>query len=59
MVRNYKRKIGSRNYVNYSEDTLAQCLEDIRTKIKTQREASSYYKIPRSTIKLKLKGKYK
>lgn len=56
MPRVHIRKLGSRTYADYSQETLEQCLNDIRTKSKTQREASEYYHIPRSTIKNKLKG---
>ncbi|GBP56341.1 hypothetical protein EVAR_43280_1 [Eumeta japonica] len=40
MPRNYKIRIGSRNYKNYSSETLKQCLASIRNKELTQRKAS-------------------
>lgn len=56
MPRNYKRALGSRPYVNYSAEVLEKCLEDIRCKRLSQREAAEQYGIPRSTIINKLKG---
>lgn len=54
MPRIYKRKIGSRPYVNYSSRMLEKCLTDFSQKVLTQRAAAVRYKIPRSTIKNKL-----
>ncbi|CAK1592462.1 unnamed protein product [Parnassius mnemosyne] len=50
MPRNYKKRIGSRNYKNYSAETLRQCLASIENKEITQRKASEKYGIPRRTI---------
>lgn len=58
MPSRYKRRPGSRRYVDYSNDKLAECLKMIRTKQLTQRQAEKEYNIPRSTIKNKLKGFY-
>lgn len=55
MTRKYLRKPGSRKYVDYNAETLEACLKDIRSGVKTQRSASQYYNIPRSTIINKLK----
>lgn len=56
MPRVYKRKLGARQYANYSSETLEKCLNDVRNKVLTQRAAAAVYKIPRSTIKNKLAG---
>jgi hypothetical protein len=55
MTRTYKRKPGSRQYADYDAERLEACLQDIRSGIRTQRSASQYYNIPRSTIINKLK----
>ncbi|CAG5000315.1 unnamed protein product [Parnassius apollo] len=51
-----RRKVGGRAYKCYSERQLELCLSDITNKILTQREAAEKYKIPRSSIILKLKA---
>ncbi|XP_060868920.1 uncharacterized protein LOC132943820 [Metopolophium dirhodum] len=56
MPRKVIRKPGTRTYQNYSENTLQMCLKSIRLKLMSQRAASKHYKIPRSTIKNKLKN---
>jgi len=58
MPRNYKRAIGSRPYANYSAENLAKCLDDVRTRRLTQRDAEKIYNIPRRTINYKLKEKH-
>ena len=58
MPRNYKRNIGSRVYIAYSAETLQACLEAVRYKRMSQREAADHFKIPKSTIKDKLKGTF-
>ncbi|XP_022168539.1 uncharacterized protein LOC111032485 [Myzus persicae] len=55
MPRNPKRSLGTRAYANYTPATLQACLRAIKSKQMTQRKASEHYKIPRSTIKNKLK----
>lgn len=55
----YRRKPGSRRYIDYTNEQLQQCLSDVRSKTLTQREASIKYNIPRSTIKNKLKNKHR
>lgn len=55
MARKVIRKPGTRTYQDYSENTLQMCLRSIRLKLMSQRAASNHYKIPRSTIKSKLK----
>lgn len=54
----YIRTPGSRRYIDYTKEQLQQCLSDVRSKMLTQREAALKYKIPRSTIKNKLKNKH-
>lgn len=54
----YKRKVGSRNYRNYTDETLNKCLDDIMNKKITQREAEKLYNIPRRTINYKLKKQH-
>lgn len=54
----HKRNVGSRNYQNYTEETLNKCLNDIRNKVRTQRDAAKFYNIPRRTINYKLKGQH-
>lgn len=56
MPRNPKSPIGTRMYTNYKPETLQACLRAIKSKQMTQRKASEHYKIPRSTIKNKLKN---
>ncbi|KAK9732049.1 hypothetical protein QE152_g13212 [Popillia japonica] len=51
-----RRKPGARSYKLYSERHLQLCLNDIQNKVLTHREASEKYKIPRSSIILKLKA---
>lgn len=58
MPSQYKRKVGSRSYADYSEKKLQLCLGAVRNKVMTQRQAAEYYRIPRSTIKNKLKNKF-
>lgn len=58
MPSKYKRKPGSRSYADYSLEKLQLCLDAIRDGSMTQRRAAEYFKIPRSTIKNKLKNKF-
>lgn len=41
--------------MDYNAETLQTCLMDIRSGVRTQRNASQYYNIPSSTIINKLK----
>ncbi|XP_047027499.1 MFS-type transporter clz9-like [Helicoverpa zea] len=50
MPRNYVRKMPKRNYKNYSQEALRDCLAAIENKELTQRKASEIYRIPRRTI---------
>lgn len=56
MPRIYKRKVGSRSYQNYSQQTLQLCLAAVRSGRMSQRKAEQEFKIPRRTIINKLKG---
>lgn len=56
MPRNYVRKVGSRRYADYSDKSLEQCLDDIRSGKHSHTSASQAYNIPKSTIKNKLKN---
>lgn len=58
MPRIKKKPLGTRHYVNYSDEVLNECLQEINSGRMTQRAAAAAYKIPRSTIKNKLKGKH-
>lgn len=55
MPRQYKRQLGSRHYADYLPETLQKCLDDVQNGVRSQRDASDFYKVPRSTIKNKLK----
>ncbi|VEN60718.1 unnamed protein product [Callosobruchus maculatus] len=58
MPRVYKRKIGSRNYRNYTNERLEEALKNIRQNKLSIRLASEKYGIHRNTLWLKLKGKH-
>lgn len=58
MPRNRKKPLGTRNYVNYSQQQLEDCLNAVRSGELTQRAAETRYGISRSTIKNKLKDKH-
>lgn len=58
MPRNYKRKLGSRTYSDYSNETLQECLREIISGRISQRKAAEKYKIPRRTIYNKIKSKH-
>lgn len=54
MVRVHKKKVGARNYKNYTEETLQQALSDIRSGRLSQKAASEKYKINRTTLLYKI-----
>lgn len=58
MVRQYVRKKGARDYLNYTADTLEQCLRAIESGKMSERMAAKVYSIPRSTIHNKRKKKH-
>lgn len=50
MPKVHTRAVGSRQYHDYTEETLNKCLSDIKNKVMTQRNAAKVYNIPRPTI---------
>ena len=56
MVRQYQRQRGNRQYINYTDETLAQALDDIKKGRRSQREACLEYGIPKTTLSHKLRG---
>ena len=58
MLREYTQSPGTRTYRDYSTEKLESALKIIRTEKMTQRNAAKYFKIPRSTLKYKLKGEH-
>ncbi|KAJ8967558.1 hypothetical protein NQ314_002875 [Rhamnusium bicolor] len=58
MPSKYKRTPGSRAYIDYTKEKLEECLSAIKTGAMSQRFASVHYRIPRSTIKNKLKNRF-
>lgn len=57
MPRQYKRKLGSRSYVDYTPEALQSCINAIANGM-SQRIACATYGIPRSTLKTKIKGDF-
>lgn len=55
MVRNYKRRVGSRSYRNYSEENLADAVRQCRNG-RNVRDVSNAFSIPYVTLYRKLKG---
>lgn len=55
MPRQYKRKLGSRRYADYTPEALESCLNAIKAGMNT-RLAADTYNIPRRTLFYKLKG---
>ena len=58
MTRVHKRKPGSRHYKDYASDRLEECLHRLQSGEISQRYAEKQYRIPRSTLKNKLKAKH-
>lgn len=56
MVRTYKKTAGSRNYKNYTEETLEEAIEKITNNELSINAASLQYKIPFGTLYNKYKG---
>lgn len=48
-MRVYIRKLGSRNYKNYTQETLNKALDDIKNKKISLNQASKRYKIAKGT----------
>lgn len=58
MPNTYRRKPGSRRYIDYTSSELDECIAAIKSKVISQRAASKKYNIPRSTMpKRKLNAK--
>ena len=58
MPRNYVRSLGNRRYHDYTDEQLEECLRRLKSGEISQRDAEKHYKIPRSTLKNKLKSKH-
>ncbi|KAK6167094.1 hypothetical protein SNE40_021198 [Patella caerulea] len=58
MVRNYKRKVGSRSYRNYTEDALQNAIQAVQSKRLSVKKAAETYKIPRKTLGNKVNEKH-
>ncbi|KAG8232961.1 hypothetical protein J437_LFUL011454 [Ladona fulva] len=56
MTRKYKRTPGSKKYADFTNSTLEECLNAIRSGEMSQRQAADHYNISRSTIKRRLKN---
>lgn len=56
MVRTYARKTQKGAGFSYTMEDLEKALDDIRNGIRTTRGASTFYKIPRSTLKHRIRG---
>lgn len=57
MPRVYKKKPGSRNYENYSKETLEKCLAEVKNGLPIV-QASKKFGIHRNTISNKIRGKH-
>ncbi|XP_072395079.1 uncharacterized protein [Diabrotica undecimpunctata] len=58
MPSKYKRVAGSRNYENYTADTVERALEAIRNGVISQRKAAIEFGVPVSTLKNRLKNRH-
>jgi len=58
MPRTYKRKLGSREYQNYTSETMEKAVEDILQDRLTLRKASKKYGIPLGTLSHKVNKKH-
>ena len=58
MPRKHKRKLGSREYKNYTEETLQNALDDIESQTLSMRQAATRYNIPVATLSNKWNGKH-
>lgn len=58
MPSKYKRRLGSRKYRDFSEETLQSAIEDIETNNLTYRAAADKYGIPKSTLERKFNKKH-
>lgn len=58
MPRDYKRKLGSRRYQNYTSEMLQNAVDGVKNGQMSLRKAAEMYGINRQTIKNKLVGKH-
>lgn len=58
MARGNRRKLGARHYKNYTEETLLQAVNAVKTGAMSSREAENQFNIPRKTILNKVKEKH-
>lgn len=58
MPRTYRRKLGARQYRNYSEEVLSQAIVDVLNGKLSVRQAATQYKIPRKTLGNKIAQKH-
>ena len=58
MVRNYKRKVGSRSYRNYTNDQLQNAIRAVQSKNLSVNKAAETLKIPRKTLEKKMKKQH-
>ena len=56
MVRKYKKRIGSRTYINYTSETVSEAVRAIRDDDVSVREASRRFRIPYGTLYNKVNG---
>ncbi|KAI8784184.1 hypothetical protein BgiBS90_015800 [Biomphalaria glabrata] len=58
MPRIYKRKLGSRKYKDYEEETLLKAIEDCKKPEMSIAEVVKIYKIPQRTLRNKVGGQH-
>ena len=58
MVGTYKKALGSRTYANYSNEKLAQAIQQVKSNEMSLRKASKEYRIPLGTLSNKLRNKH-
>lgn len=58
MTRTYKKKIGSRQYKNYSEEDVLKAVEEVRRGTLSQKNAAKKYKVGRITIHNRIHKKH-
>jgi len=59
MVRAYKKPLGTRNYANYSQETLDAAINAIKSGRMSERKASQHFHVPIGTIQNKINGRGK
>lgn len=58
MPRNYKRKLGTRKYRDYSDERLSEAVNKVSSGVMSSYEAEKKFKIPRRSIENKVKNKH-